>query len=246
MKYTLLASGSKGNSCLIETQNTKVLIDCGTTKRYLKSCFHDLSVDINTLDALVLTHNHSDHISQIKHFYHLPIHAPFHVNESHNHSLIQPYTGFKINDLTFYPIELSHDTDIVVGYIIFDGDEKLVYITDTGYIKDEDLIHCVDANYIIMESNYDPVLLLNSNRPYMTKMRIMSDKGHLSNDKAGFYLSQIVTQNTSEIVLAHISQEANTPEIAMKAVRKYLDDINYTKALWVGQQFGIIKGGQYD
>lgn len=244
MKYTLIASGSKGNSCLIETRETKVLIDCGTTKRYLLSCFNDLNINIDDLDALVLTHNHSDHISQIKHFFNVPMHSPFSVENASELSIVQPYNGFQINDLTFYPIELSHDTDIVVGYIIFDGYEKLVYITDTGYIKDEDLIHCVDANYIIMESNYDPVLLLNSNRPYMTKMRIMSDKGHLSNDKCGFYLSQIVTQNTSEIVLAHMSLEANTPEVAIKSVRKYLDEIGYQKSLKVGLQYQLIAGGQ--
>lgn len=243
MRYTILASGSKGNATLIETPQTKILIDCGTTKRYLLSCFHDLDLNISDLDALVLTHNHGDHISQLKHFYDVNMYAPFDVIESKSFNSVYPNQGFQINDLTFYPIELSHDTDIVIGYIIFDGYEKLVYITDTGYIREEDLIHCVDANYIIMESNYDPVLLLNSNRPYMTKMRIMSDRGHLSNDKAGYYLSQIVTPNTSEIVLAHISAEANDPEVAMTSVKKYLDEIGYSKSLKVAHQYKLIRGG---
>jgi phosphoribosyl 1,2-cyclic phosphodiesterase len=243
MRYTLLASGSKGNACLIETPKTRILIDCGTTKKYLLSCFTDLEMKFNDLDALVLTHNHGDHISQLKHFYDVPIHSPFDVVEALNFNLVKPNHGFQINDLTLYPIELSHDTDIVIGYIIFDGYEKLVYITDTGYIREEDLIHCVDANYIIMESNYDPVLLLNSSRPYLTKMRIMSDRGHLSNDKAGFYLSQIVTPNTSEIVLAHLSEEANNPEVAMTSVRKYLDEIGYNKSLKVAYQHKLIRGG---
>ncbi len=158
-------------------------------------------------------------------------------------SLVAPNHAFQIKDLTIYPIELSHDSEMVVGYIIFDGYEKLVYITDTGYIRDEDLIHCVDANYIIMESNYDPVLLLNSNRPYLTKMRIMSDRGHLSNDKCGYYLSQIVTQNTSEIVLAHMSLEANNPEVAKSSVMKYLKEIGYKKSLFVAEQHKMIRGG---
>lgn len=246
MKYTLLASGSKGNSCLIETRESKILIDCGTTKKYLLSCFNDLGYKFTDLDALVLTHSHSDHISQIKHFYDVPMYSPFHVEQAKDVTLVHSHNGFQINDLTFYPIELSHDSDIVMGYIIFDGYEKLVYITDTGYIKDEDLIHCVDANYIILESNYDPALLLNSNRPYLTKMRIMSDKGHLSNEKCGYYLSQIVTENTSEIVLAHMSLEANHPDVALASVRKYLDEINYTKSLKVGLQYQLIRGGQDD
>lgn len=246
MKYTLLASGSKGNSCLIETRESKILIDCGTTKKYLMSCFSDLQLSIDDLDAVVLTHNHSDHISQLKHFYHRTLYSPFEVLESNDCTPVVGYQGFQIKDLTFYPIELSHDSDIVMGYIIFDGYEKLVYITDTGYIKEEDLIHCVDANYIIMESNYDPVLLLNSNRPYLTKMRIMSDRGHLSNDKCGFYLSQIVTQNTSEIVLAHMSLEANSPEVALKSVKKYLDEVGYKKSLKVGLQYQLLRGGNDD
>lgn len=243
MRYTVLASGSKGNATLIESQQTKILIDCGTTKKYLLSCFLDLQMKIDDLDALVLTHNHGDHVSQLKHFYHVPIFSPFDILEATDFSFVKPNHGFQIKDLTFYPIELSHDTDIVVGYIIFDGYEKLVYITDTGYIRDEDLIHCVDANYIIMESNYDPVLLLNSNRPYLTKMRIMSDRGHLSNDKCGYYLSQIVTPNTSEIVLAHMSEEANHPDVAIASVRKYLDEIGYNKSLKVAYQYKVIRGG---
>lgn len=246
MKYTIIASGSKGNACLIETRESKILIDCGTTKRYLMSCFKDLELCIEDLSALVLTHNHSDHISQLKHFLKIKMFSPFEVDLADDCELVTPHQAFQINDLTFYPIELSHDVDVVVGYIIFDGYEKLVYITDTGYIKADDLIHCVDANYIIMEANYDPVLLLNSRRPYLTKMRIMSDRGHLSNDKCGYYLSQIVTQNTSEIVLAHVSQEANTPETALKNVKKYLDEIQYQKSLLVAHQYQLLRGGHED
>lgn len=240
MKYSVLASGSKGNSCLIETQNTKVLIDCGTTKKYLVNALLDCKTCIDELDALIVTHSHSDHISQLKHFSQIPKYAPYDIGDN---ELIIPHQSFQIGDLTFYPIELSHDVDIVVGFVITHQEEKLVYITDTGYIKEEDFKHCYNADYIVLESNYDPNLLLNSRRPYLTKMRIMSDKGHLSNDKCGYYLSQIVTSNTKEIVLAHISQEANTPEIAIKTVKGYLDDIYYSKSLVAAPQFEIIRGG---
>lgn len=243
MKYSLLASGSKGNACLIETSTTKVLLDCGGTKRYLKECFSSLDIQIDKLDALVVTHAHSDHFSQWKQFLTIPWYTPF--KHEHNSEIVSAYQTFYIGDLAFYPIPLSHDIDVIMGYIVFHGEEKLVYLTDTGYIKQNDLMHCIDATYVIIESNYDVNLLLNCARPYLTKMRIMSDTGHLSNEQCFQYCQTILTFNTKELVLAHLSTQANNEELVLKCMMPLLNEYPSLQ-IKVGKQFEIVSGGSYD
>lgn len=243
MRFTVLASGSSGNATLIESKETKVLIDCGTTKRYLSSTFDELNLLRSELTGLVLTHSHGDHIQQIKHFSEVPTYSPFELDYERKHEVI-PYQEFSVGDLTFTPIELSHDTDITVGYVIDDGDYKLVYITDTGYVKVNDYELLRDADYYIVESNFDSELLMRSNRPYLTKQRILSDRGHLSNDAASELLAEIVSKRTKHIVLAHISQEANEPELAIKTVKRGLN--GYRGLLEAAPPFGLVKGGYRD
>ncbi len=245
MRYYILASGSKGNSTLIQSGSSTVLIDCGTTKKYLTETLSTIGYTIDDIDALVVTHTHKDHISQLKLFKDIPTFATFDTNHQ-TQSIISAYESFQVNDLTFYPIALSHDSENTLGFIIFDGYEKLVYIADTGYIRDQDLLHLVDANYIILESNYDETLLMQSSRPYMTKQRIMSDRGHLSNHQCGQILQQIITKNTTEVVLAHMSLEANSEDVALATIKPYLEALDYEGTVTCSQQFGVVMGGQHD
>ncbi len=245
MRYYILASGSKGNSTLIQSGSSTVLIDCGTTKKYLTETLSTIGYTIDDIDALVVTHTHKDHISQLKLFKDIPTFATFDTNNQ-TQSIISAYESFQVNDLTFYPIALSHDSENTLGFIIFDGYEKLVYIADTGYIRDQDLLHLVDANYIILESNYDETLLMQSSRPYMTKQRIMSDRGHLSNHQCGQILQQIITKNTTEVVLAHMSLEANSEDVALATIKPYLEALDYEGTVTCSQQFGVVMGGQHD
>lgn len=244
MKFTILASGSTGNATLIETSQSKILIDCGTTKRYLSSRFDELNLLRTDLSALLLTHSHGDHIQQIKHFAQVPTYSPFAFDAYERSFEIVPYQHFTINDLTLTPIELSHDVDIIVGYVIESQDRKLVYITDTGYVKVNDYELLKNADYYIVESNFDSELLMNSNRPYLTKQRILSDMGHLSNEACGELLSEVVSSRTQHIVLAHISQEANTPELAKSVVKSYLN--GYQGKLDVAASFDLVSGGDID
>ena len=239
--YYVLASGSKGNSCLIQSGDTTILIDCGTTRRYLFSKLSELQIDIQSLSALLITHDHSDHISQIKYFNDLPIYAPCMISKVNQVHRVIPYQSFMIHHVKITPIELSHDTEIIVGYIIDDGQEKLVYITDTGYIKQADIQYCQSAHHIIIESNYDIELLMQSNRPYTTKMRIMSDSGHLSNELCGHYLSCIATHQTKSVTLAHLSQEANEEVLALQVAQSYLDKTTFQGILQVAKQFEVVK-----
>lgn len=237
MKFHVLASGSKGNAFVLEKKDTKILIDCGTTKKYLNDSFKTLDLDMNTLNSIFITHNHSDHIRQINMFKKHPfLYAPEKLLFEHN--LVLPYEPFTIGDFNIMPLPTSHDADVSVGYVIQDFEHKLIYMTDTGYVQQTHLKYMQDADYIILESNHDPDLLMKTNRPYFIKQRILSDKGHLSNDGAGEVLNQIVGTNTKEIVLAHLSEEGNTETLAIETVSKYLN--GYKGKLKVAKQYEIV------
>lgn len=215
MKYTIFCSGSKGNSTLIETSNTKVLIDCGHTKRHLMNAFQKANQDPETIDAVVITHDHIDHISQLKLFSHCPVYSPVKLAARLDAQHVTPGISFQIGDLSFLPIALSHDAQLTVGYVVSDRDERLVYVTDTGYVREADLETLRNAHHYIFESNHDVELLMATSRPYPIKSRILSDNGHLSNQDSSRLLARLVGPQTQSIILAHLSQEANTERHAL-------------------------------
>jgi len=224
MKYSILASGSKGNCTYIQAGSTQLVIDCGMSKRYLTQAFHSINVNLEEIDALLITHDHSDHISQLNMFKGVKcVVAPVLLGLREDNKVWMPYINHRINDVDIMPIVLSHDCDMIYGYIVCHMNEKLVYITDTGYFKSKDFNLIQGADYYIIESNHDIDLLMKSNRPYPTKQRILSDTGHLSNEDCSYILSQIVTTRTKDIVLAHLSQEANQPELAIHCVNEALE-----------------------
>ncbi len=249
MKFSIFASGSKGNCTYIQAGSTQLVIDCGMTKRYLTHAFHSINVDLEQIDALLITHTHSDHISQLKVFKNVNcIVAPSLLEIREDSQVWMPYINHQINDVGIMPIVLSHDCDMIYGYIIQHANEKLVYITDTGYFKSKDFHLIKDADYYIIESNHDVDLLMKSNRPYLTKQRILSDTGHLSNEDCAYILSQVITSKTKEIVLAHLSQEANQPELAIHCVYEALEReglIPSDYSIRCASQSEIVQGGLY-
>lgn len=241
MRYTLLASGSKGNSCLIETEESKILIDCGTTKKYLVASLEKLSVTLDEIDALLVTHDHSDHTRQINTFKNHLVFTPTALKI--DHEIVTPYQEFDLACFNITPIQTSHDAEVSVGYVIRYNEQKLVYMTDTGYIRQSDYTFIAGADYYVLESNHDPDMLMKTRRPYSIKRRILSDKGHMSNDQAGQVLADIAGDETKEVVLAHLSEEANNSDLAKETVQSYL--LNSNIKVYVAQQFEILFGGNY-
>ena len=133
---------------------------------------------------------------------------------------ITPYESFHINEVEILPISVSHDSSDAVGYIIKHNEEKLVYITDIGYLPNRDHELLRNADMYIFESNYDITLLFTSNRPFYLKQRIDSVKGHMSNNDSAYNLAQLVGDKTKQIVLAHRSKECNTNEIALETYKE--------------------------
>ena len=246
MKFALLASGSKGNCCIVKHNSSSLIIDCGTTKKYLKGCFEQLSYDPMKADALLITHTHTDHISQLKMFEELPTYAAQNI-ETSNLRNISAFDTFQIKDFHITVLPMTHDCENTVGYLIECGNEKLVYVTDTGYIKKEVKDYLKDADYYIFESNHDIEMLMQTKRPVYVKQRIINDYGHLCNEDSAHILSEVISEEkTKEIVLAHISQEGNTREMALSTLKQILDSkqVNYDgMRLYPADQFSIYIGG---
>lgn len=243
MEYYVVASGSKGNCCVVKDDKTTVVIDCGTTKTYLTRSFHTINLEYQSVDALLVTHDHSDHISQIKMFQNVPIYAPMDIAGVAINKIV-PFTTTQIGTLQVTPIPLSHDCDIIVGYVIENEMAKFVYVTDTGYFSNENQKYIANADYYVFESNHDPELLMQSKRPYYVKQRILSSTGHLCNEEAATVLASVVTTRSKEIVLAHISEDANDHELAIAVTKERLNGLNVKVS--AAKQFEILKGGVYE
>lgn len=235
MKISILSSGSKGNSVLINASNTKILIDLGVTKSYTEERLKELNVDPKEIDAILITHTHVDHIQGLKVFL-KKYHPKLYVNKiilSLLHEFIDNFdyelydkSSFKIKNLNIDVIKTSHDVKGSVGFIVKENDRSLVYITDTGYINNKYFEKLSNHNLYIMESNHDIEMLMNGKYPFHLKKRILSDKGHLSNDDAAYYLSEFIGDKTKTIILAHLSDDNNTQEKALNTLNNVLNSKN--------------------
>ena len=246
MKFYVLASGSKGNCSLIVSNDTVIMLDCGCSKKYILDSLKSVGYDVSDIDALLLTHSHTDHIRSIEAFQNLPIYASFEVMNRRDEMEVVPYQEFNIKDIRVMPIALSHDTESCIGYVFNDGKETLVYVTDTGYVSEKNISYIMDADYYIFESNHDIPMLMATRRPQFLKARIISNYGHLCNEEAAQILSRCIGKNTKEIVLAHISEEANTQDMAYNSLLHELHLIQYpvqNLKIYAAGQYQIIKGG---
>ena len=214
-------SGSKGNCTVVEADNSFIIIDCGGKINQLKQGFKDINLDYRKASALLITHKHTDHIAQLKLFKDIPIFSPIILD--YPSIKLEANKYYKIEDFIIKPILLSHDCVPTIGFIIEYFDEKLVYITDTGYVKDSYLDDLYGCNYLILEFNHDLEMLMKSNRPQFLKSRIASDSGHLCNEDAALLTNKIISVQTKLIWLAHISLETNDEELALKSLYNNCD-----------------------
>ncbi|WP_294731239.1 MBL fold metallo-hydrolase [uncultured Faecalibaculum sp.] len=218
MRVDLLCSGSKGNSCLVTSGDARLLIDCGSTKRYLTQALAQVDVRVEDLLAVLITHSHSDHISQLKLVKDVPLFSCCELKEGVRKHRIMPGDWFILGPFRITVIALSHDAPGgCVGYKIDDGTSTLVYVTDTGFVPNAARDVLAGADAYVFESNHDVEKLMATNRPMYLKQRILSASGHLNNADSAHCLSEIVTGKTKEVILAHLSDEANTPDLALEA-----------------------------
>ena len=246
MKIIVIQSGSKGNATLLIDQGRVLLIDMGTTLKVVKEALAKESMNLLNINAMLLTHEHIDHTFGIKYLPPLPIYCTKETLDLPNTVEIEPYKKFKIEHLEIIPVSTSHDVKNPVGFVIKNKQEKLVYLTDSGKISGKSLQKLKNADYYVIESNHDVDMLINSNRPWYLKKRILSDKGHLSNEQSATYMSKCVGEKTKQIILAHLSEECNDPEIALKTYKRIFKDakINTKKIKFiVSNQYYLVEGG---
>ena len=228
MKLSVLSSGSKGNITYIETEETKILIDAGNSSKYIIDSLNELNVDIKDIDAVLITHVHSDHIKGLE-VLSKKIKCPVYITKKMYPYLdyLTNYIFIEDNKITIKDIEIdviktSHDTEDSVAYIVNNKNKSIVYITDTGYINSKYFDILSNRSIYIFESNHDIEMLNNGRYPFHLRQRILSDKGHLSNYDSAKYLSKFIGKDTKEIILAHLSEENNTEELALKTLKDRL------------------------
>lgn len=235
MKVCVLSSGSKGNSCLVETNETKILIDLGTTSTYVINELDKLGIKPEEIEAILITHTHVDHIHGLKSFI-KKYKTKVYVTEkllglleeeigSFNYELYQDKQAI-IKDLVVSLIRTSHDAGEQMGFIIKNNTKSMVYITDTGYINNRYYEQLSNKNLYVLESNHDVLMLKNGPYPYFLQQRVIGDKGHLSNEQASNYLSKFIGKDTRTIVLAHLSENNNTPEKALETITDKFNENN--------------------
>ncbi|HEY8423790.1 MAG TPA: MBL fold metallo-hydrolase [Clostridia bacterium] len=247
-----LASGSKGNAALISTDKTKILIDAGISCRAVQQKLKAIGHKPEEIDAVLITHCHWDHISGIKSLvnkYNLTVYTYY-----RNYDCLASYIGsgkniveldgndFFINEITVSPFELSHDVHCF-GYSFYCRGKKITVMTDMGKVTDCVKNSAKDSDILMIESNHDVQKLL-SNEKYSAslKQRIISDQGHLSNELCADALTELITQSGRQVMLAHLSQENNTPELAYTITANALK----SRGILAGKDVKISVASQYE
>ena len=253
MDIVSLRSGSRGNAALIFSDKTKILVDCGVSGKVIEEALSSLDISPRDIDGIVVTHEHSDHISGIgvmMRRYKLPVWA----NEDTwlamegqigkiDSNLEKIHNGeFEIGDIGIKSFNISHDAAAPIGYSFQKGEEKVSVATDIGILK-KDIFEVVKkSKTVLLEANHDVNMLEIGRYPEHLKRRIRGDFGHLSNDDAGKAAEFLVRLGTENIILGHLSEENNYPNLAEKTVELALAEAE----IIVGRDVKLSVASQYD
>lgn len=228
MKIVVLASGSEGNSTFFSDHETRILFDIGKNAKYIKEHLLEIQESPHLIDAIVISHTHDDHVNALRVFL-KSFHPKVYVTEKMFYDLecLKDYDSVVIYDDDFYvgnihvkTIRTSHDASDSRNFLIQSGEEKVVYLTDTGYLNRKYFPLLKNANYYLMESNHDIEMLMDGPYPKWLKQRVLGTLGHLSNKDSSFYLTKLVGENTKKIILMHLSHTNNTEEKALEMIQE--------------------------
>jgi len=230
MKICTLASSSSGNCTLISHEDTHLLIDAGISLRRITACLKALGLTPGDLTGVLVTHEHSDHIGGLRmlvKYHRTQIFAPPGVTDGICRAMPELRCGisalkagmeFVLGEIAVRSFPTPHDTPESVGYRLDDGRKTLVFVTDIGCVTKTIFDAAAGADMAIIEANHDVVMLRNGPYPSYLKRRILSARGHLSNDDSGIFAAKLLETGTRRIILAHLSKENNTPRLAYDTV----------------------------
>ena len=225
IQFMSLVSGSSGNSSLITDGDTTFLIDCGVSGKKLEERLADVNISPQSISGVLITHEHSDHtagVGVIARRYSLPLYATEKTFSAMNIGKISPDLlnpicpgkTFSAGSMDIHPFSIPHDAADPVGYSFITSSGKYTLATDIGFMPESLFDHLQGSKQIILESNHDIEMLRFGSYPYYLKQRILSQKGHMSNELTSKVAVRLADSGTENIMLAHLSCENNTPEIA--------------------------------
>ena len=239
IKFKCLSSGSCGNCYYLGCNGRGILIDAGVAHRTTKKMLKNENIDLSDIFGIFITHDHTDHIKSIgglsgKEKDNIPAYATSLTHKGIRQSkvlkgreinsrILEVHTPIRIHDFIIESFSVPHDGTDNVGYRILVGGVCFVFATDLGLITEEIARNLCQANYLIMEANYDSCMLQTGPYTRELKARIASDSGHLSNETTAEFLSTHYTPRLKYVWLCHISKDNNTPEMAYSTVKKSLD-----------------------
>lgn len=248
---SVLASGSKGNSILIKTLKTKILLDAGLSGKKIFAAIENLSLSGEKLDAVIVSHEHSDHIKGAG-IICRKLQIPLYITEpTYNYCVkkigklplgaifFNPGENFTIKDIEIQPFASSHDAVDSCNFIFKktgDSERKLAIVTDVGFSSNLLITRLMNSTTIILESNHDFKMLMNGPYPWELKQRIRSREGHLSNEDAVNIIRKVLHPGLKNLVLAHLSDENNDPILAKNLMAKFLQKAGHNLKLLVASQ----------
>lgn len=248
-RFCTLYSGSTGNAAYLETPHARILIDAGKCARTLIASLRSIGVDIDTIDAIFITHEHSDHVSALEVLskkHPIPVHILY--QSALRYSLDPPEALCKclqiyraapftatVGDVTVTAFKTPHDSRASVGYRFElageEGVTRIGYATDIGHVTDELCTALAGCESVVLESNHDADMLMDGPYPYDLKLRIRSRRGHLSNRECADFAAKLAGQGMTHLLLAHLSEENNMPDLAYDEVFSTLAGFPVTLAV---------------
>lgn len=244
-----IASGSKGNCAYLGTKSCKLLVDLGISKQATVEALRSMNIHPEEIQGILITHEHSDHIAGLRSFiksYKTPLICNIETARSLRHLLdlcptFKIFTtghSFSLEDLRIQTFNVPHDAVDPVGFIFHYSGIKIGFCTDLGWGTSWITHFLYDCDYLLIESNHDPEMVLQSSRPESCKQRILGKQGHISNAECGALLQRVLTPRIKKIYLAHLSLECNTEEKALHTVSSAIQEITAIRPI-VAQSFGI-------
>jgi phosphoribosyl 1,2-cyclic phosphodiesterase len=239
MRFCVLGSGSKGNATFVEAAGTRILIDAGFSGIELERRLAGIGIDIATISALLVTHEHGDHIRGVQVLsrrYSLPVYVSKATLAAAGNSLakivewreILAGQVFNHQKLTVHPFAVSHDAVDTLGFVVSNNGCSVGYCTDTGAITHLMHHHLGGCNGLVLECNHDLEMLKNGGYPPPLQQRIRSKAGHLTNSEAARFLVDLIHAGLKHVVLAHISETNNTHVLARETVEEHLREYDLT------------------
>ena len=230
MEFYTIASSSAGNASLVCHEDTHILIDAGVSCRRITQALASLDLTLEDIDAILITHEHVDHVRALGTLQKkcaVPLYASRGTAAALDYPAervhaFTPGDALTVGSLRALPFRTSHDARESVGYRIESDDGSLAVLTDTGCITDEAHDLALGADTLLLEANHDVEMLTTGPYPYPLKGRILGEYGHLSNEAAAEFAVECVRAGTSDILLAHLSGENNTPQLAEYTVGRAL------------------------